>query len=379
MKESTTREVFPDQLRGLALIGIAVVNAAFLGISVDGYTQQSIVGWENMAAMFTVITFAEGKFYLLFSFLFGYSASFILRDHSPTSRKRYLRRLLGLFLFGVVHAVFFFSGDILITYSILGVLLFLLSRSSNLVLKKWVIVSAAVAVTLTVSITTLGALFPEEDSGLGQLQTALEIGTFWDAACLRLETLPVFLTLLFLVQGPMAFVAFLLGLLASRQRLLAVPSRHHTFWKNCAMWGWGIGLPLQVAAAIMQVTATVNGNPTSSLALFGLALSLLSAPILSAGYLGSIALTLKMFPRGFAFLAPAGRMSLSVYLGESILLSFVFAGYGLGLMGQWGALEVTLASIAAWGALSVFAWFWMKKFKQGPFEIMLSIISGKRS
>jgi uncharacterized protein len=88
MNQSPTREVFPDRLRGVALLGIVVVNASFLAISADGFTQASVDGVANRLTALLVNTFAQGKFYLLFSFLFGYSASFILRDNSKPNRRR---------------------------------------------------------------------------------------------------------------------------------------------------------------------------------------------------------------------------------------------------------------------------------------------------
>ncbi|MGA0980924.1 MAG: DUF418 domain-containing protein, partial [Candidatus Nanopelagicales bacterium] len=136
---ASTRESLPDRLRGIALLGIVLVNAAYLGISVDGFTASSVDGVANRLTALVVATFAQGKFYLLFSFLFGYSASFILRDNTKPNRRRYLRRMLALFLFGLAHAVFFFVGDILITYSILGLLLFAVSRSYDRALKRWTI------------------------------------------------------------------------------------------------------------------------------------------------------------------------------------------------------------------------------------------------
>ena len=93
MSPVNSRQALPDRLRGAALLGIVVVNAAFLGISADGFTTESIQGSANRVTAFLVIVLAQGKFYLLFSFLFGYSASFILRDNSQPNRRRYLRRL----------------------------------------------------------------------------------------------------------------------------------------------------------------------------------------------------------------------------------------------------------------------------------------------
>jgi uncharacterized protein len=176
----------------------------------------------------------------------------------------------------------------------------------------------------------------------------------------------------------MAFAAFTLGLRASRHRLLAEPKAHIQLWRRIALWGWVIGLPLQVIAAALLIGATADDNPYSLTGVTGLALGFITAPILTAGYIGSIALTVARKPHFLSIMAPAGRMSLTVYIGESALLSLLFAGYGLGYFGQWGAFPVVLASIASWALLSTFAWLWMKKFSQGPLEGVLAIITGKK-
>jgi uncharacterized protein len=378
MPQPTPREALPDRLRGIALLGIVVVNVAFLGISADGPTQESAQGFGNTLATASVFIFAQGKFYLLFSFLFGYSASFILRDQTPANRRRYLRRMIGLFLFGLAHAVFFFVGDILITYSILGLLLFFVSRSSDDVLRALIIASVAVSVFLVLALSTLTAAFPTEGSALPDLQSALANGTFLEASIARLEALPAVLFSVLLLQGPMAFAAFLLGLQASRRRLLADPQANVELWRRLAIWGWGIGLPLQIIAGLLQTQAVVDGNPYSPGGAAGLALGITTAPILTAGYVGSIALLLARRSQALGFLAPAGRMSLTVYIGESVILSLVFCAYGLGYFGDWGALAVVAIAIASWVVLSIFAWLWMKRFARGPLENALAVITGPR-
>ena len=374
-----TRQVLPDRLRGLALLGIVIVNAPFLGISVEGFTQQSISGPLDLATMFAVISLAEGKFYLLFSFLFGYSASFILKDQSRPNRRRYLRRLIGLFLFGMIHAVFFFSGDILITYSLLGLFLFFISRYSDRAVKNWAITAVAISVLITSSIAAAGVVTAEEETGLEFLQQALTSGTFVDAAAARFETLPLFFILLLLLQGPMAFFAFLLGLLAFRNNLLASPEKYSLLWRKLTIWGWSVGLPLQVVAAALQVTALADGVPSSPMAMFGLGLGLISAPILTAGYISTVVLLVQRKPTFLSFMAPAGQMSLTVYLSESIVLSFVFAAYGLGYFGQWGAFPVVVAGVVTWAILTIASNYWLKKFSQGPFEKVLATISRPRN
>ena len=376
---SVSREALPDRLRGVALLGIVVVNAAYLGISAEGFTADSVDGVGNRLTALLVATFAQGKFYLLFSFLFGYSASFILRDQSAPNRRRYLRRMGALFLFGLAHAVFFFVGDILITYAILGLLLLVVSRASDRALRTWTIASIAVSVFFTLTLSALLAAFPEEGSGLEGLESALATGSFAEAALARLEALPTVLLSVFLLQGPMAFAAFVLGLLASRRRLLADPVSHLDLWRTLSRWGWGIGLPLQAIAAGLQIGSIAAGNSYSLAGAAGLALGFITAPVLAAGYLGSIALLLARRPTALAFLAPAGRMSLTVYIGESALLSIVFSAYGLGFFGQWGALAVVTTAIASWIVLSVVAWAWMRRFNKGPLEYVLALITGKGS
>ena len=371
------REALPDRLRGIALLGIVVVNAAFLGISSNGFTEASVDGAANLVTALLVVAFAEGKFYLLFSFLFGYSAAFILRDNSAPNRRRYLRRLFALFLFGLAHAVFFFVGDILITYSILGLLLLAISRSSDKTLRRWTIAAITTSVIFILVIAALAVSFPDDFSALSNLDSALVSGSFAEASLARLEALPGTLLVVIFLQGPMAFAAFTLGLRASRRRLLAEPAANIQLWRRMALWGWVIGLPLQAAAAVLLIGATADDNPYSLAGVTGLALGFITAPILTAGYIGSIALIIAHKPHFLSVMAPAGRMSLTVYIGESVVLSFLFAGYGLGYFGQWGAFPVVLASIASWAILSIFAWLWMKKFRQGPLEFVLAWMTGK--
>ena len=356
-----------------------MVNAAFLGISANGFTAGSLEGPANRWTALLVVTFAQGKFYLLFSFLFGYSASFLLRDHQRSHRRRYLRRMLALLGFGLAHAVGFFVGDILLTYAILGALLLSLSRCSDRALRRWTRVAIAVAVFLLLGLSSLAAIFPAESTGaLPGLNRALATGSFVEASLARLEALPTVWVSMFLLQGPMAFAAFVVGLRASRRRLLADPGSDLEGWRSRARWGWRIGLPLQAIAAWMQVEAIAAGTPFSVGGAAGLALGFSTAPILTAGYVGSIATALSRRPNFLAWVTPAGRMSLTVYIGESTLLSLVFAAYGLGSFGQWKALPVVATGIASWGLLLVLAGWWRKHFARGPLEWVLAVLAGTR-
>ena len=108
------REIIPDVLRGFALLGILVVNIQFMALSsADGARGEWAVGLANSSATFIIAAIFAGKFYLIFSFLFGYSSSYIIRDNK-SNRKRWIKRSLVLILIGIFHFTFFWHGDILL-------------------------------------------------------------------------------------------------------------------------------------------------------------------------------------------------------------------------------------------------------------------------
>ena len=369
---ASAREAMPDRLRGIALLGIVVVNAPYFALSNEGFTSASVASTTNAVTAFMVFMLAQGKFYLLFSFLFGYSAAFILRDNSKPNRRRFIYRLIALLLIGVAHAVFFFIGDILITYALLGFALLLLSRRSNKALITWSGISAAVGVLLLLLVVAASVFVTEPDPAVLNLDRALMSGTFLEAAAARMELLPTVVLSVLLVQGPMAFAAFLLGLLASRSRLLADPSTHRQLWKRLMLFGLGIGIPVQVVAAWLQISALRSGDLFAFDGAIGVFIGFTTAPVLTAGYIGLLGWALTKRETFMEWAAPAGRASLSVYIGESVVLSLLFSGYGLGFFGQWGALLVVLAGIASWLVLSAAAHLWLRKFSRGPLEIVLA-------
>ena len=132
---SKQRQALPDQLRGFALLGIIVVNMPFLAVSNIGVWELQLSNLSDKVVAFLIVALAQGKFYLLFAFLFGYSLTLILKSRSTNSINRYLRRLIGLALLGAGHAYLFFIGDILMSYALLGlVLLLFIGRSTRTVL-----------------------------------------------------------------------------------------------------------------------------------------------------------------------------------------------------------------------------------------------------
>jgi uncharacterized protein len=373
----TTRQAFPDQLRGIALLGIILVNAPFLAISAAGYSEASVAdGWDRAVA-FLVTMLAAGKFYIIFSFLFGYSSLFILKDGSKLNRRVYRRRLVALLLLGIAHVVFFFVGDILVTYALLGFALLLLVKRSDRALWLTALIVWIVAACWVLAIAGLTAvvtvLFPEEavvdPAMFAAYDAAMADGTFWQAALERLKVYPTVIFAVIFGQGLFAFVAFCLGMLAARHQFLGRLEDFRPWLRRCAIWGLAVGLPLQFACTWFilgpGMPVGLAMGPAGQVAS---ALQLTLAPILSAGYIGALALLAMSRPRVLAPLAPPGQASLTIYLSESVMLCVIFCGWGFGLFGTLGAAAVTGIAIACWAVLAVAMTLWLHRFSQGPLE-----------
>lgn len=310
-----TRDTLPDLLRGVALLGIVVVNAPYLGSSAEGFSAASVAGTLDAVVAFAVVALAQGKFYLLFSFLFGYSLAYVLRDDRPSGRTRYRRRLVVLAVLGVAHAALLFVGDILLTYALLGALLLRFSRADVPRLLRASRITFALGAGLLVVVlglaAGLAAAFSEQAAVTGPAVVAYDASmataTFAEATMLRLGGLPAVLGSILFVQGPLAFAAFLLGLAAARRRLLADPGAHGDLWRRLTRFGIGVGLPLQLIAAALQVGAIRAGTPYATAGSLGVMLGFVTAPLLSAGYLGLLAGRLVRDPGFMRWAWPAGR------------------------------------------------------------------------
>jgi uncharacterized protein len=370
-KKSTVqpRQTLPDQLRGIALLGIVFVNMPFLAISNAGLSGESIASVSDAVVAFMIIAFAQGKFYLLFAFLFGYSLTLILRQQTTEELQRYRRRLVGLAVLGLCHLLFFFIGDILLSYALLGlVLLWFVLRPTRIAL-----IGAAVAyglgllVWIAVVLASLGA--PASSGGIVDNPAALDAairGGFGEAVMARLYMLPEALLTQAVLNWFPALAMFLLGLAAGRVNVLARPEEHQQLWRRLLWLALGVGLPAGLASAWLVLFAR---DPSGFNEVLGVALGFATAPALTGGYVALAALATRL--RAVQVFVPAGQMSLTGYLGESILLTALCAGWGFGLYGALTLSQAALMSLGVWLALDVFASLWLRQFAYGPFEWLL--------
>jgi uncharacterized protein len=368
-----SRQQFPDELRGLALLGIVLVNVPFLGMSMMGFTRTLVDPWWDRIAEFLVIALFQAKFYLLFSFLFGYSAHLIL--NKGDSNARFVMRLLGLALLGATHAIFFFVGDILLSYAVLGIFLVFAWRWSDKALLKASQIAALVSLAWMAFVGYLALQPGFDDSEVSDIfrrsDSLIKVGNFWQAAQARIQVWPIVLWVLGSLNWGLVLSCFCLGMLAGRKGLLAQPEIHPEIWRACRRAGW-IGLPFSLLSAWLTAgPGSQVGLASDPRSLMGVLLGFCAAPFLSAAYVGWMVKLRSLKPQAFGIFRSAGRMSLSLYIGESVLLALYFCGWGAGYFGALGSLKVMVIAIVAWGCLELIAFLWLRRFAQGPLEFVL--------
>jgi uncharacterized protein len=377
------RDIAPDVLRGFALLGILVVNIQFMGLSSDqGARGEWTQGFANGSATFLIAALFAGKFYLLFSFLFGYSSNYVIRN-DKSNRSRWLKRCLVLIALGAIHFIFLWHGDILFVYGLFGLLLTFFFFRADRTLKIW---SRIIFSISTISIVLIGTLtfiveyVLNEDfqmSTESSLDVILRNGTFFEAIPARLEVWLLSISLGVFLQGGFAFAAFLLGVRLARSNFLSSPidkSANSRLMKK----GLVLGLPIQVIAATILLRNEQSAEPYESIYLISLFASFVAAPLLSMFYLGLIRKLVEEQPHLVSWMKPVGKMSLTIYILQSVITSFIFGPWSLGLFQDLQTWQVFLLAIAIWLLLCYLATQWLKRFSQGPLEKMVSSLTRNR-
>lgn len=377
-----------DVLRGFALLGILLVNILFF----SGPMQETIMRpWRESPQPWlqgAVTWLVQGKFYCLFSFLFGMGfAVQIARLEARGGQVAgvYARRLAVLLGFGLLHGLLVWMGDILAIYAATGFLLLAFRRRKPRTLLVWAACLLALGillwlclwllVTLVASVPAAAAEFAKAEAAqkaeiarrLAESLQAYGKGPYALLFQVRAREL-LFnygMTLMFL---PQILAMFLLGAWAGRKGVLRDPEANATLLRRTALWG----LPLGLAANAYYAWSLGHAmpGPQNPGGFLGYAVYYLGAPVLSLGYAATLLLALRRpaLERLLRPLAAPGRMALSSYLTHSLVFTTLFYFYGLGLFHRL-ALPWAYALALLLYALQIPAsQAWLARFAMGPAE-----------
>ncbi|MGW3661738.1 DUF418 domain-containing protein [Streptomyces sp. NPDC005141] len=367
-----------DVLRGFALFGILLVNCLLMAGPYAAFGGGPDASAGDRAAAWAVTALVTTKFYLLFSFLFGYS--FVLQERSARRAgaafaPRHLRRTAGLFGIGAAHALLLFPGDVLMTYAALALVLYglrgLAPRTALRLAAGLVLALAA----LLFGYGLLTAALAEPLTPAGYAPHVADTVAAYRGGALsvlgaHLRDLPSALGT-DLLYAPDMLAAFLAGLAAARVGLVERRGRDRP-WLRRTFGRW---LPVGLAGGV--VTACCANWPLDSRwFLVGHAVAVLTAPALTASYACGLLLLLDVVrPATADLLAAAGRMALSHYLTQSLVLACVFTGYGFGFYDRAGTIVVLAGCVPLYaGQLVLGAWL-MRRVRYGPVESLLRAVT----
>jgi len=380
-----------DILRGFALFGVLFVN-----MTIFSYPMQAIVlpadpnlPFYDRAALWLIHALGEGKFYALFSLLFGLGLTLQMERIEGRGGRfvpLYARRLLVLLLIGIVHAFLIWMGDILILYALLGFLLILFRKAQPRTLLIWVVILIALPLLFNAAVTGLVALgssipegaaqieqaFAEAEAGfVTDLQRAAQVYASGDFAAITAQRVSDYFSVGiagFTVMGFNVMAMFLLGVYFGKRGIFKNLEENQGLFRKLLLWGLLIGLTgnLLYATLIMPISR-IYLTGTLLLATTG---QTVGAPLLMLAYVSALCL-LALSPewgKRLQVLAPVGQMALTNYLTQSLVCTLIFYGYGLGLFGQVGhAAGIALTLVIYLLQIPLSHW-WMKRFYYGPAE-----------
>ena len=371
-----------DVLRGFALLGIPLSH--FRGAVATTGPMQLIDHWTNQGIFLLI----SGSFYPLFSFMFGLGFAVQLlraRERGTGVILVYLRRLMVLLLIGSVHSVFIWNGDILLDYAIIGLLLVPVHRLRD----RWLVAIALVVFTASMwgqstrarlnrlganeanvrvmelqqgarnqlSATTNGIRQRAELASAGRIDSYRAILTSnWHEYATRVRNR---VSLGVIVSDILVF--FIVGLIVGRRGWLQQASRY----RRQLAWIAGGGLAIAIPARIIAGTVKPNTAPWVGLTWAG------ENYALTAFYISTIALAFVSWPKvrdALRIFAGPGRIGLTNYLMQSVVMTLLFAKYGIGLDKPGTSLWVVVHLVFYFGVQVTFSRWWVARFKFGPVE-----------
>lgn len=382
--KSSERFVILDSLRGFALLGIAMANfpefSLYTFMSAENTSTLPLSGGDRWLR-YLLYLFVDGKFYTIFSLLFGIGFSIIFENvarKGGNALSVFYRRMIVLALIGGVHLMFLWSGDILLLYALLGMLLPLFRRFSNRSLLTGSFVLLLIPVVVDLLCETTQTRLSEPIVRMQQMYCA-RFGITDDNFAYWLHDARSYGEVFqFLIQGAWVRMQefidgnryfkvlglFLLGFYIGRQHLYARLEEKRSWLKKVFRSGLSVGLPVSVLYAYSAMNDHPWGMTVHSI------LYLMGVYPLAFAYVSGICL---LFLRhsdspAFRWFAAPGRMALTNYVGQSVAGMFIFYGIGLGLGSEISLFVTELIVVAIYIVIQSFSHLWLTLFRFGPLE-----------
>ncbi len=383
-----------DVLRGIALLGIVVVNAKFFGLPLAAQMDGGIHAGPPLdrIANLIVVTAAEFKFVSLFSLLFGFGLA-MQRRRRLAIRKGFawfgVRRMAILAVFGFLHAIGIWFGDILFIYAGIGLLLIpllQLGTTIRLVLGILAIAWSAIAIAALGTLVVLAtpeqpdpstvdtslrgfdaaraAWFdPQHPIWIAAETEAFRSGPFLDAVVFRSLT---WFQALFFAAFCAGWQMLGMALIGTWMHDVDMFGREAVALRRGLAWiAFPIGCVLSIGCGAVYWFEPKDGY----LGIAAQSVQMISAALMAVG--GAMFITRLVDAGrvpGVRILASIGRMSLTAYLLESVIFTAITLHWGLGWFGQLSTTQLVGLAFVVYALVAVFCVVWTARFRMGPME-----------
>lgn len=371
-----------DVIRGFAVLGILAVNAQYFAapwqnglnpaLAPLGVDQTTLWSWLVMHALF------EFKCITLFSMLFGVSIFLVGGERSDKERGKLLRsRLFWLLIFGLIHALFIWYGDVLVHYALTGFLVMLARSWRPRTLLTVGILFYVLATAFQVLMTSLFHILPAAkidaiaaeiwsppqevlDGTIEAMQGGLLSAT--------IENMTTWLSFAFnSVIGLMLRTAgvMMIGLALFKWGFLSGKAKAWVYWLFVVLGAAALGL-----IAYESWLSAQGGFEFVSMQTWGVGVN---TALSIFGSLGYASLFIVLTLAGWRFitgpLSAVGRMAFTNYLTQSLIMTTIFwGGRGFGLFGEVDRVELWGIVAAIWVLQLIWSPLWLSRFEMGPFE-----------
>jgi uncharacterized protein len=370
-----------DVLRGVAVGGILLANTfVFFGLFLIPPERAAAFSSHSLDRVveFAGHVLVEGKFYSIFSLLFGIGFGLQLARGGDAAVPRFRRRLRVLLLIGAVHALLIWAGDILLLYALLGFSMPWFARKDARSLLRWTVgllaTPTALYIVAVIAWRLAGAPPPAASPAqpgvppeIFNRLAAMGTGGFGDALIGNLIFFAGRWADLFVsVRFPKVLGMFVLGLWTVRQGITMDLQSHLPLLRRWRATGWTIGLASNVIAALAFMSWPYL--PPSPQGLIGVVAQAVGIPLLGLSYACTIAIALPHMPRVLGLFAPVGRMALTNYLMHSVVCVTLAYGFGLGWWWRIGAATAWVVAVTIIALQIPLSRWWLAAFQYGPAE-----------
>ncbi|MFA9558970.1 DUF418 domain-containing protein [Evansella sp. AB-rgal1] len=376
------RIVVLDIIRAFALFGILLVNMRFFStpaIQVDSIGSSSSGNLFDIVSTWFIFIFAEIKFVSMFSMLFGIGFLLFMERGEEKGihvKKFFKRRLLVLLLFGLIHIFFFWYGDILTFYALLGFLLLLMKGKQPRSLKRAAIITWSIIVTFFFLMASFMYFAQIETAPAQQVLMKNEVnrvvevysqGTFVEILQQRMNDISIIAFGNIFLFG-VILTMFFFGMYFWKTGIFTNTAENLDRIRRIAKTMLLVGVLGLILASLGKLFIDGANSPWYFVQYGGL---FLSGPSISIFYVMSILLLLQnkdRLAKATTFLQPVGKMALTNYLMQTLLCTTIFYSYGLGLFGSIGPFGGILITVGIYSLQIVYSYFWMKRFQFGTME-----------